>query len=71
MKVVVRSSSLLFFVTNILLGLPVRRNRVRNGEAADKKTPPPALSGRSRTQSQSEEVARPTLLDAPARGGLQ
>ena len=46
MKVVVRSSSLLFFVMNVLLGLPVRRYRSLIGEAADKKTPPPVLSGR-------------------------
>ena len=30
MKVIVRSSSLLFFFANVLLGLPIRRSRLGN-----------------------------------------
>ena len=43
MKVVVRNSSLLFFMMNVLLGLPVRRNRIVILDTADKEAPPPVL----------------------------
>ncbi|HSR05848.1 MAG TPA: hypothetical protein VLM42_01745 [Bryobacteraceae bacterium] len=41
MKVVVRSSSLLFFFTNVLLGLPIRRRALGNPGVGMEENPLP------------------------------